>query len=38
MKLIIALIIGFAGSVFAQQKTLKELIVGTWSLDSIVPA
>jgi hypothetical protein len=35
MKLIIALLIGLAGPVFAQQKTLKELIVGTWSLDSI---
>ena len=35
MKLIIALLIGLAGPVFAQQKTLKELIVGTWLLDSV---
>jgi hypothetical protein len=35
MKLIFALLIGFATPVFAQQKSLKELIVGTWSLDSI---
>jgi lipocalin-like protein len=32
---LVALAISFALPAFSQQKSLKELIVGTWSLDSI---
>jgi len=32
---LVALAISFASPAFSQQKSLKELIVGTWLLDSV---